>query len=356
MLEKLIDFWKKNTYFYYMSESQKIDFVIPWVDGNDPAWLAEKAKYDYLADDSDNEVNSKERYRDWGLMKYWFRSVEKYAPWVNVIHFVTWGHVPEFLNVDHPKIHIVNHKDFIPEDCLPLYNASAIEMVLNRIPNLSENFVYFNDDTFLTNPVVEKDFFVDGVPCGYFEDNPFFSYGNSNYGHQVFNALFLINKNFDKHGMIKNNIRKYFSQPFFSRAFFYTLLSAPWRMVLGIPAPHMPSAFAKSTWDKVWNAEPEILNATLHSKFRKSQNVQQELFRYWQFMEGNFVPQKIIGKYFRLTEENLNQICDEIKACRYKEICLNDGPAANVANFENAKRKIKEAFEMRMPQKCSFER
>lgn len=333
--------------------TKKIDFVVPWVDGNDPAWLAEKARYDHLADNSDSEINVIERYRDWDLMKYWFRGVEQYAPWVNKIHFITWGHVPDFLNVDHPRIQIVNHRDFIPEDCLPLYNASAIEMVLDKIPNLSEFFVYFNDDMFLINPVKETDFFVGGLPCGYFEDNPFYSHGFGNYGRMIFNALAIINKHYDKHQVIRANICKYFSQPFLSRAFFHTLLSSPWNLFLGIPASHMPAAFLKTTWNKVWTAEPQILNETLHSKFRRSENVQQELFRYWQFAEGNFHFQKMIGRLFSLTDKNIEEICNEIKKGRYKEICLNDG---YVENFEDSKKKIQAAFECRLPKKSSYEK
>lgn len=57
-----------------------IDIVIPWVDGSDSAWQAEKAKYSGKRTDDSDSVN---RYRDWGLMPYWFRSIESYAPWVN---------------------------------------------------------------------------------------------------------------------------------------------------------------------------------------------------------------------------------------------------------------------------------
>ena len=71
-----------------------IDFVVLWVDGNDPEWRAEKAKYQGAVTDDSNSVN---RFRDWGLMPYWFRAVEKFTPWVHKIHFVTCGHVPEFL-------------------------------------------------------------------------------------------------------------------------------------------------------------------------------------------------------------------------------------------------------------------
>ena len=72
----------------------EIDFVITWVDGNDPAWIAERKKYNSKSGDK-----SDTRFRDWELLKYWFRGVEKYAPWVRKIHFVTWGHYPSWLNV-----------------------------------------------------------------------------------------------------------------------------------------------------------------------------------------------------------------------------------------------------------------
>ena len=103
-----------------------IDFVIPWVDGNDPAWQLEKAKITGTRYSDD----SKARYRDWDILKYWFRGVEKYTPWVNHIYFITWGHVPEWLNQEHPKLTIVNHKDYIPEEYLPTFSSHPIE--LNR--------------------------------------------------------------------------------------------------------------------------------------------------------------------------------------------------------------------------------
>lgn len=43
----------------------KIDFVISWVDGNDPKWKNEKDKYSPIKADESNSAN---RYRDWGLL------------------------------------------------------------------------------------------------------------------------------------------------------------------------------------------------------------------------------------------------------------------------------------------------
>ena len=64
----------------------EIDFVVLWVDGNDKEWLNQKRAYlPGCAGNADLGVN---RYRDWDNMQYWFRAVEKYAPWVRKIHFV----------------------------------------------------------------------------------------------------------------------------------------------------------------------------------------------------------------------------------------------------------------------------
>jgi hypothetical protein len=62
-----------------------------WVDGSDLNWLAEKKKYSPKQENDDRP----QRYRDWGLLRYWFRGVEEFAPWVRTVHFVTWGHLPD---------------------------------------------------------------------------------------------------------------------------------------------------------------------------------------------------------------------------------------------------------------------
>ena len=82
--------------------SDKIDFIVTWVDGNDPEW--QKTRNEYLGIKTSEDNAGVQRYRDWDLMRYWFRGVEKFAPWVNKVYFVTCGQRPERLNPDHPKL------------------------------------------------------------------------------------------------------------------------------------------------------------------------------------------------------------------------------------------------------------
>ena len=85
--------------------------------------------------------------------------VERHAPWVNNIYLITNGQRPKWLNVNHPKLKWVRHEEFIPEEYLPTFNSSAIEMNIHRIDGLSENFVLFNDDMYLIQDVKYSDFF-----------------------------------------------------------------------------------------------------------------------------------------------------------------------------------------------------
>ena len=72
-------------------DNEKIDFIITWVDDTDIEWKKQKEKYLPRKDD---ESSSKIRYRNWNLLKYWFRAIETNAEWVNKIYFVTCGQVP----------------------------------------------------------------------------------------------------------------------------------------------------------------------------------------------------------------------------------------------------------------------
>ena len=91
-----------------------IDFVLLWVDDSDPQWRALRKQYapkdHFLIDDREA------RYRDFETLRYWFRAVEKFAPWVNKIYFITCGHVPAWLNLDAQKLVHVKHSDYIPEE------------------------------------------------------------------------------------------------------------------------------------------------------------------------------------------------------------------------------------------------
>ncbi len=336
-----------------MSAQGDIDFVITWVDGNDPAWQAEKAKYTPGAY-SDGRT---ERYRDWGLLRYWFRGVEKFAPWVRRIHFVTWGHLPPWLNKNHPKINIVKHSDYIPEKYLPTFSSHAIELNLHRIEGLSENFVYFNDDTFLTAPVKEDFFFRKGLPCDSAVLNVHCYAPSLPIQMIAINDIGIVNEHFKIKDTLKSAPFKWFS-PKYGRMLLRTLPLAFCPRFPGIYQPHLAVSFCKSILETVWTKEYETLDKTCFNKFRSSCDVNQWVFREWQLAENRFVPRRLsLGRSFfpdRDGKITFEIIYDCIINQRKKMICINDCTMSN-EQFAEYSNMIKKSFEFILPDKSEFE-
>lgn len=328
----------------------KIDFVILWVDGADEEWLKEKQKYDPSIVDASSCAA---RYRDWDNLQYWFRGVEKFAPWVNNIYFITWGHTPAWLNKNHPKLKIVNHRDFIPAEYLPTYNSNAIELNLHRIPDLSEQFVLFNDDTFLISSIKKTDFFIGGKPCDEFVMNAIVPhYYMPIIGHTSVNNVSFINKYFNK----KKVLRKYGSKIFnlkYKSGFLRNCALGMWPAFTGFYNTHIPLAHLKSTFENVWELEPEMMDETSLNKFRTYRDLSHWLMRYWNLCNGNFVPRKSgFGKMYTAGNDN-SLIVDYIRNSKGKMLCINDSAVA--FDFDRAVSDVNSAFASILPEKSSFE-
>jgi hypothetical protein len=143
-------------------------FLAQWVDGDDPHWQTERQRFmQQLPADYDKAHNNigNHKFREWHELLYSMRSVAHYASWVRRIYVVTCGHAPVWLNASHPRITVVPHRILFddPDHQLPTFNSLAIESVLHRIPNLSQRFLYFNNDVFLGQPITLDDFMLDAT-------------------------------------------------------------------------------------------------------------------------------------------------------------------------------------------------
>lgn len=332
-----------------MDESQNIDIVILWVDGNDENWLKEKEKYSKIKDVS--------RYRDWDNLQYLFRGIENYMPWVRKIHFVTWGHIPKWLNTDNEKINVVRHEDFIPSQYLPTFNSSSIELNLDKIRELSENFIYFNDDMFVMKKMKKSDFFVNNLPRDSAIMNAISNVpGWEKESKMQFNNAGILNRHFVKKDFLRRNLKCWLS-PRYGKQLFRNIVLLPWPYFTGFYSSHLPSSLNKSTLKKIWKLEYDNLDRVCRHKFRSDDMLNQWLFSEWQMVEGKFVPRNPnIGKAFKITDnEKKNiEIFTEIKAEKYKLICLNDCVYDN--SFEKTKEELKLTFDKLFPIKSSFER
>lgn len=330
-----------------------IDFVVLWVDGNDRQWLAEKARYQGKTLDDSNSAN---RFRDWGLMPYWFRAVEKFTPWVRRIYFVTCGHVPDFLNLNAPKLVHVRHTDYMPPEALPTFSSHALEMNLHRIPGLAEHFVYFNDDMFIVRPMAETAFFQNGLPCTNGSEVPLELVGKPEiWQHAVVNNLGIINKHFPKRRQVADHRRKYACKVYRWQDNLRTRLLEKLYpdYFTGFPNLHAPGPYLKSTFEAVWQAEPELLRSTTLHRFRSADDVNQWVCLWWQSASGQFIPYATSSVVACISERSINGLCAEITGQKHDMVCLNDGETP--VDFEGLRDRLIQAFETILPEKSSFE-
>lgn len=326
-----------------------MDIVVLWVDGDDPQWLSERAKF---APVDNSEAVAQVRFRDWGLMRYWFRGVEKFAPWANNVYFVTWGHYPEWLNLENPKLKIIKHDDYIPQEYLPTFNSNVIELNLHRISELGEEFVLFNDDMFLLRPVKEADFFKKGLPCDMVRlGNVYSSSPEEVFAHTILNNVAIINKHFCKKQVERKYWRKFYSLKY-GKHLVRNMLLFPFSYFSSFYDSHLPTSHLKSTFFEVWGKEQAFLENCGYHRFRDAKDATHWLFKCWRFCQGRFIPRgNNWGGFFDIDSG------DAIKAIenqKYKAVCLNDNSLC--INFEETQKKVIAAFEKVLPEKSSFEK
>lgn len=331
---------------------EKIDFVITWVDGSDSNWISKRNSFAELL--GEKRISSS-LYRDWGFLKYWFRSIEKFAPWVNKIFLVTDDQIPNWLNIGNEKLVVVSHRDIIPADRLPTFNSMSIEPYLYKIPSLSEKFVYFNDDTFLNKTVKPKLFFKKNLPCDFMIFETLCpSSTEDQFSHYIVNNISIINESFSKKTVIRKNFFKVFNFKYGVKNFknLYFLFQ---RKFSAFSNSHMPQPFLKSTFASVWHKYFAYLDSTTKNRFRNCTDVNPYVFRYWQLVTGNFVPiSPKIGKLYDINQIAGPSFYNDFINCQHSLICINDN--LRIENIEELRLNVSKLFEKKFPKKSSFEK
>lgn len=338
-------------------EDFPIDFIITWVDGGDPEWLASKAEYKGEKGDVRNN-----RYRDWDTLRFLLRSIDTYAPWVNKVFLVTCGHLPKWINLDNPKLRIVKHSDYLPEKYLPTFSSRTIDMNFHRIPELSEHFVYFNDDMLLVDKVEREDFFKNGLPCDTAVLRPAIIKNNKSLDEktsQMYLApvidMSLINKYFPKHRAIRKNFRKWYSLKY-GKEIIKTFSLSLWDFFPGIREYHCCYSYLKSTYSDLWKLEEKAFDEVCMHRFRVNTDYNHWVFSYWQMAKGDFAPRNPgFGFAYSLSDlENNKKIFADIYSKKHKMVCLNDSVSDD--QFENMLLDVTKRLEKLYPAKSSFEK
>ena len=339
-----------------MKEPQ-IDFVVTWLDPNDPEWQKSYATYSPNAKGDMSEA----RFRDMEIFKYWFRAVEQYAPWVRKVFLITNGKFPEWINKDNPKLVLVKHEDYMPQECLPTFNSCAIELHMHKIQGLSEYFVYFNDDMMLNAPVTPEYYFKNDLPCDINKETcynvPIYTV-KDRFGiyMSMMANIGIINRHFRRWDTVCQSPRRWFGLHLGLRGLMMSGLLSRQRLFVGFSNFHSEQPYLKAVFDEVWEKEPEFMSASC-SRFREEITANPYIFRYWQFATNRFYPMKRNGRFFFLTEKRfLGEIEKTLADPSCASVCLNDTSLCPDEDYNIIKRNLQGMLEKKLPHKSSFEK
>jgi len=141
-----------------MNKDIDIDIVFTYVNGYDPEFI--KMKNSYL-----NTINKKYNpdIRSKGLDEiiYSVNSVIKFIPWIRKIFIVTNNQIPPVDRqlISSGKVVIIDQNTIVDQKYLPTFNSDVIESYLHNIPDLSEIFLYSNDDMMHLNNIDRRDIY-----------------------------------------------------------------------------------------------------------------------------------------------------------------------------------------------------
>lgn len=284
-----------------------IDAVITYVDNTESVWQNTYLQY--------QQTTESPRFRTWDNLKYWFRAIETNMKFINKIHIVVSNieQIPYWLNTD--IVHVVLHKDIIPEKYLPTFNSTTIEMFLHNIEGLSENFLYFNDDMFPLKISNEIDFFENNLPK---YDFKYRQLAQNVFRMQCKNSFNLICKIF--------NVEM-------TKDYFYI--------------KHTATPMTKQSFKSVWNLQKEEIEKRL-TQFRMPYNFTQYLFPLYNVFSEQYIQTTYDFKYIDIIDETSisNDIFHQIT-------CFND--CEKTENFEYLKFKFIKLLSSLFPNKSKFE-
>lgn len=291
-----------------------MDIVITYVNGKDPSWLE-----DYR-DFVDGEAMTK-RFRDWGTLPFLLRGIEKHMPFIENVFLVVArdSQVPSW--VDRSRVKVILHSDIIPERFLPVFNSTAIELFMWRIPGLGEEFVYFNDDCFPMMDCVPEDFFMDGKAVVHFSKHL-----------SCFSQFKRHTRNSDRLAAEAAGIN---------------------RRIPFIRPQHICNPLLKSACEEAFGkVETELLDSV--TRVREDRNVNFYFFSDYLRFTGKTAGGKLSRKHLSLAVTSADKLCAFISKPDRKIMCVNDVKVSE-EKYEEMRAKWLEAFNNAFPTKSCYE-
>ena len=322
-----------------------IDVAWTFVNASDPIWQIDFNKT--------QKNDSSGFYRDYGGLKYSMRSVYKYVKYAKNWFVIISGEsqIPKFLNLsfdintnsynlnykydDHEKkinIHFIYHRDIFPnKKVLPNFASDSIESAFAFIPNISECFIYLNDDFFIGNKLTPSFFINNNNKLNLFKGFRFSPYiDGNNWDNSVYYTNRLLNKDFGE----KRSLYPMHACYFWRKSILLDL-NKKYKIQHSLNRYHK---FRQNT---------NIVIPFLHSNYALEMGFGDEVF-----------PKDNWFKYFKIEDdfESVDRIKNALKKYRKKLkcFCVNDG-AGEIKNNTNVFKDFENLMENIFPEKLPFE-
>lgn len=248
-------------------KKEPIDVVISWVDGNDPLHKQKMNPYLEKLGRISDDLSGPTRFRSVGEIYFCVASIYRFAPFVRKIFIITDNQNPdldEFIQQNFPEskieIEIIDHTVLFRgfEHILPVFNSRTIETCTYRIPGLSENYIYMNDDFFLVRPINYEDW--------YFE-NKIIAYGH--WRSIILDKLLWLIK------PLKNGHKPVgFKDSMITSAI---KLKKKWRY---FHLEHVPHPLKRSVLDNFFSKRTDLLNSNTSFRFRSAKQFNTQALYY----------------------------------------------------------------------------
>ena len=286
-----------------------VDVVYTWVDDTDPIWREKKNNVlkDYPRDNLALYSDDHARFANNNELQYSIASVKKFMPWVRNIFIVTDKQCPKWLE-NEPNIKIIDHEKIIDNKYLPTFNSHVIEANLYRIPDLSEHFIYFNDDIFVARPLNKSHFFQsNGIASLFLSDKSLNIMNSKGMATPTLNA--------SRRGV--------------------ELLKRDYNISIDTPIVHTYVPLRRSILEELSKQYAALIEEFMSNKFRSNEdlNIPTFLAPWVTYVKGLAVPKIDICYYFNIRSRTATaywqQLLNSGEAFKPHSFCANDFTTLN---------------------------
>ncbi len=298
-----------------------VDVVYTWVNKDDSNWQS-LWKRTFPNDDFNPD-----RFSSRDELRFSLRSISKFLPWHHKVYIVSNCKQPSWLKNNGNLIWLTHEEIFPSIMDLPTFNSHAIECCLHKIPNLSEKFIYFNDDVFVNRPAYFSDFF-DETGRSISNLEPYGMAGTDNIFDDEKDYLFAAK---NSHDLISENFPNYKARQLHR---------------------HVPHALIKSTLEEIEKTYEKEIRQTRSARIRSKSDLNLTSFLYHHFAlaSGRCIPGNAASVIIR--PKNIAHL-ESPERVTYKFFCVNDGEGS--ADNEEFTHNFHKVINKIFPNKSKFE-